>query len=69
MSSGRYTIKLEKRVVTTNRQAATISILAIVVALILFSLVFILAGINPLTAYQEIFSFSFANSFWPTADH
>lgn len=63
MSIGRYQLKLEKRVVTTNRQATTISILAIVVALILFSLVFFLAGINPLSAYQQIFSFSFANSF------
>ena len=58
-----YEVKLEKRIVTTNRQAAIISILAIFVALILFSLVFILAGINPLSAYREIFSFSFANPF------
>ncbi len=63
MTFGSYQLKLEKRVVTTNRQAATISILAIIVALILFSLVFVLAGINPLSAYQEIFSFSFFNSF------
>lgn len=63
MSIAGFRIKLIKRAVTTNRQAAVISVLAIIVALILFSLVFIMAGINPLMAYQEIFSFSFFNSF------
>ncbi|MDX1414010.1 MAG: ABC transporter permease [Candidatus Promineifilaceae bacterium] len=63
MTIGSYQVKLEKRIVTSNKQAATISILAIIVALILFSLIFVLAGINPLAAYQEIFSFAFANSF------
>jgi simple sugar transport system permease protein len=63
MRFGSYELKLEKRVSLTGWQAATISILAIVVALVLFSLIFIIAGINPLTAYQEIFSYSFANPF------
>lgn len=58
-----YRITLEKRISTTNRQAAVISILAIVVALILFSFVFIVAGINPISAYAEIFSFAFFNPF------
>jgi simple sugar transport system permease protein len=44
-------------------RAASISILAILVALLLFSLIFLLAGINPLTAYEEIFSYSFFNPF------
>ena len=44
-------------------QAALISILAIIVALALFSLIFILAGINPLVAYEEIFSYAFFNPF------
>ncbi len=63
MRVGGYQIKLEKRIITTNRQAATISVLAIVVALVLFSFVFIAAGINPVSAYLEIFSFSFFNAF------
>ena len=63
MRLGSSELKLKKRVSLTGWQAAWISILAIIVALILFSLIFIFAGINPLTAYQEIFSYSFANPF------
>lgn len=63
MRIANYEIKFEKRVTLNNWQAASISILAIVVALALFSLIFLLAGINPLSAYKEIFSFSFFNSF------
>ena len=63
MRIGSYELKLEKRVTLSNWQAASISILAIFFALALFSIIFILAGINPLTAYQEIFSFAFTNSF------
>ena len=63
MTIGSYTIKLEKRVSLSNWQAAGISILAIVVALIIFGLIFVLAGISPLAAYGEIFSFAFFNPF------
>ena len=63
MKVGGYTLKLQKRVTLSNWQAAAISILAIVVALILFGLIFVLAGVNPLTAYKEIFSFAFFNPF------
>lgn len=63
MRFGGYQLKLERRVSLSGWQAATISILAIIVALILFSLIFIIAGVNPLTAYQEIFSYSFGNPF------
>jgi ABC-type uncharacterized transport system permease subunit len=63
MTIGSYEIKLEKRFVLRNWQAALISILAIVFALVLFSLIFLLAGINPLSAYQEIFSYAFASKF------
>ena len=35
----------------------------IVFALVLFSLIFILAGISPLRAYWEIFSYAFANPY------
>ena len=37
--------------------------MAIIVALVLFGFIFVLAGVNPLTAYQEIFSYAFANRF------
>jgi simple sugar transport system permease protein len=60
---GSIGIKLEKRDSLSRWQAATISILAIIVALALFSLIFILAGINPLMAYREIFSYAFFNPF------
>ncbi len=63
MRFGSYELKLEKRVTLSSWQAASISILAIIFALALFSIIFILAGINPLTAYREIFSFAFMNPF------
>lgn len=63
MRFGRTTLKLQKRVTLSGWRAASISILAILVALVLFSLIFLLAGINPLTAYEEIFSYSFLNPF------
>jgi ABC-type uncharacterized transport system permease subunit len=58
-----YEVKLERRVSLSNRQAAAISIIAIIIALVLFSLIFILAGKDPIQAYQEIFSYAFANPF------
>ena len=63
MRIGPYEVKLEKRISLSNWQAATISLLAILVALVLFSLIFILAGINPFLAYRELFSYAFANQF------
>jgi ABC-type uncharacterized transport system permease subunit len=63
MRIGSYELKLEKRLILSNWQAASISILAIIFALALFSIIFVLAGINPLSAYREIFSFSFINSY------
>jgi simple sugar transport system permease protein len=63
MRLGSTTIKLEKRVSLATWQAVSISILAIIVALILFSIIFFLAGINPLEAYREIFSYAFVNPF------
>lgn len=63
MRIGGYKLKLEQRVSLSGWRAASISILAVIVALILFSFIFIFAGINPLVAYQEIFSYSFANPF------
>ncbi len=63
MKIGSYELKLEKRPTLTGWKAASISILAIVFALGLFGIIFILAGINPLLAYQEIFSYAFVNRF------
>jgi ABC-type uncharacterized transport system permease subunit len=63
MKMGRHELKLEKRVTLTGWQAATISISAIVLALVLFSFIFILGGSNPLVGYQEIFSYAFANPY------
>jgi len=47
----------------TGWEAAAISILAIIFALALFSFIFILADVNPLVAYREIFSYAFANRY------
>ncbi len=63
MRAGRYEMKLAKRETLSSLQAALIAILAILVALALFSLIFILAGINPLLAYKELFSYAFFNPF------
>lgn len=63
MRIGSYRFKLRKRTGVTGWDATINAILAIIVALALFSLIFALAGINPLVAYQEIFSYAFANPF------
>ncbi|NIS74334.1 MAG: ABC transporter permease, partial [Deltaproteobacteria bacterium] len=63
MRIGSYELRLEKRLTLAGWEAAIISILAIIFALALFSIIFILDGINPLFAYQEIFSYAFANPF------
>jgi simple sugar transport system permease protein len=63
MRVGSYELKLQPRVTLSGWQAALISIFAIIVALAIFSLIFIQAGVNPLTAYNEIFSYAFFNLF------
>ncbi len=63
MKIGSYQLKLEKRTTLTPWQAVVNAILAIVVALFLFGFIFIFAGISPLTAYKEIFSYAFFNEF------
>ena len=63
MRIGSYELKLEKRLTLTGWKAAIISVLAIIFALALFSIVFILAEGNPLMVYKEIFSYAFANPF------
>ena len=63
MKLGSYEVKLEKRITLQGWEAATISILAIIFALVVFSYIFLRAGVNPLTGYKEIFSFAFKSSF------
>lgn len=63
MTIGNYEIKVQKRIILSGWRAAWISFLAIVAALILFSLIFILAGVSPIEAYREIFSYAFFNPF------
>jgi simple sugar transport system permease protein len=63
MRIGSYELKLEQRLTLTGWEATIISILAILFALAFFSFIFILDGINPLLAYQEIFSYAFVNPF------
>jgi general nucleoside transport system permease protein len=61
MSVGGYRIKLEKRSRLDGWEAVGIPLLAIVFALAIFSFVFILAHIDPLSAYRQIFFYAFAN--------
>ena len=63
MKIGQYQIKLEKRATFLPWQALLNAILAIVAALFLFGFIFLLAGLNPLSAYLEIFSYAFFNPF------
>jgi ABC-type uncharacterized transport system permease subunit len=63
MRIGAYELKLTSRATLSGWQAALISILAVLFGLVLFSLLFIIAGINPFFAYQQIFSYAFANRF------
>ncbi len=63
MRIANHQLKIEKRYSLTGWRAAFISILAIVIGLVLFSIIFIQAKINPLEAYQKIFTYAFANPF------
>ncbi len=63
MTIGPYTVKLARRERLSGWQAGLISLAAIVVALLLFSLIFLLAHVPPLDAYRQIFSYAFANEY------
>ncbi len=63
MRIGSRELRLETRPTLSGWQAARISILAILVALFLFSILFMLAGVNPLVAYREIITYAFLNPF------
>ena len=61
MRIGSYEAKPRRRLSLAGWKAALFPILAIIFALALFSSVFILAGVKPLSAYRQIFSYAFAN--------
>jgi simple sugar transport system permease protein len=63
MRLGSYEVKLEKKLRVTGWEAATISILAILIALALVGLIFLQAGVNPLIGYRGMFSYGFVNKF------
>lgn len=63
MKLGSYRLKLEKRVKLNGWEATLISIFAILFALLVFSYIFIRAGVDPLTGYKAIFSYAFTSSF------
>ncbi len=63
MTVGPYSVRLAKRESISGWQAALISLMAIVVALVLFSFIFILAHVDPIAAYQGIFSYAFVNQY------
>lgn len=61
MKIGDYEVRILKRMDLPWYKAAIISVLSIIVALLLFSLVFVHAGVNPLTGFKEIFHFAYFN--------
>jgi simple sugar transport system permease protein len=63
MKLGSFEIKLEKKVRVTGWEATTISLLAILIGLALVGLIFLQAGVSPLTGYRAIFSYAFVNKF------
>ncbi|WP_420627955.1 ABC transporter permease [Candidatus Leptofilum sp.] len=63
MKVGNYRLELKKRRVLRPWQAMLNAVMAIVAALVLFGFIFILAGLNPIDAYQRIFSYAFFNQF------
>ncbi len=63
MKIGAYRVKLQRRTSLPGWEAALIAVLAVAVALILFSVIFVLAGVNPITAYRGIFDYAFANKY------
>jgi len=63
MKLGSYEVKLEKRVTLSGWEATMISIFAILFALLVFSYIFIRAGVDPLDGYKAIFSYAFTSSF------
>lgn len=54
------TLKLIRRMETTNLHILIVTISAVITSLLLFSLLFLYEGINPLNGYYTIFDFAFS---------
>lgn len=63
MRLGNYKIKLAPKMKVTGWEAALISFIAIVIALILVGFIFLQAKANPLVGYKEIFAFAFGSKY------
>ena len=63
MKLGNYQVKLEKKLRVGGWEAAGISILAILIALLLVSVIFLEAKVNPLDGFTSIFTYAFADQF------
>lgn len=61
MKIGNYELRFLKRECLPTIKAVFISLISIFFAFLLFSLIFIREGINPLIGYREIFTFAFIN--------
>ena len=57
MKIGNYNLKLHKRESLPRITAAIISILSVIVALLVFSFIFLQADVNPLIGYKELFTY------------
>lgn len=69
MKIGPYEIKPEKRPNITNWDIVKISIVAVLIGLALFNIIFILAGVSPLDAYTKLFKFAFGEVGLPLTVH
>ncbi len=63
MTLGGYQVRLQRRVALPGWKAALFSILAVIFGLVLFSIIFLQAGQDPLEIYKQIFSYAFFNSY------
>ena len=68
MKLGSYELKLEKKVGVTGWEAAIISLLAIVVALVLVSLIFLQAKVDPLRGYKADLFLCICEQVWLAID-
>jgi len=63
MRLGKYEIKLVPKLKVNGWEAALISFVAVLIALIIVGLIILKAGVNPLVGYKEIFAFAFGSKF------
>jgi ABC-type uncharacterized transport system permease subunit len=61
MRIGNHELKFEKRESLPTVTAVGITLISILFAFLLFSLIFVRDGVSPLTGYREIFKFAFTN--------